>query len=158
MAGWIARALTPGERAAAAGVFGPAIDHARVRVHNRKAYFFQPADTAITPNGEIYFPPGAYLADFSIDLASSAWLIHELTHVWQYQHGVWVRLQGILHREYGYGDLTGADRAFASFHIEQQASIVEDYFRMTHGARPRRGTGALADYRRIIPFLPERGQ
>ena len=150
----VARSLTSGEQGQAVGIFGNAIDYTRVRVHNTKAYFFQPDDTAITPNGEIYFPAQVYKADFSTDVDSAAWLIHELTHVWQHQHGMWVRVQGTLHRTYNYGDLAGSSRAFASFYIEQQASIVEDYFVVIHGRRARRGSGARADYERIIPFLP----
>lgn len=150
----IARPLSPGELRLAGGMFGTAIDFARVRIHNRKAYFFQPAGTAITPNGEIYFPPQSYQADFSRTVGDAAWLIHELTHVWQHQRGMWVRVRGMLNRRYAYGDLSRAQKAFTSFGIEKQASIVADCFLLRHKARPTRGSGALADYERLIPFLP----
>ena len=61
----IARQLTPGEQAYAQSLFGAALDYGRARMHDEKAYFFQPDDTAITPNGEVYFPKPVYQADFS---------------------------------------------------------------------------------------------
>ncbi len=154
----ISRHLTVGELTYARSIFGQSVDYDRVFVHDEKAYFLQPDDTAITPNGEIYFPKPVYQADFSTDIGSAAWLIHELTHVWQHQHGVNVRLQGVLYRRYEYGNLTTEGKPFSSYYIEQQASIVEDYFRMTHGQGPRRGSGAKADYERTIPFLPRPGR
>jgi hypothetical protein len=150
----IARKLTVGEQTYASSIFGVAIDYARVLVHNEKYIFFQPSDTAMTPNGEIYFPAPSYKADFSTSIPDAGWIIHELTHVWQYQHGVNVRVQGMLHRTYEYGDLSGKGSAFTSFYIEQQASIVEDYFYITHGYGAQKGSGSRADYARIIPFLP----
>ena len=152
----IARLLTPGEQAYAVSIFGNSIDYTRVRVHNTGFTIFQDDHTAVTPNGEVYFPAAVYRNDFSTDVGNAGWLIHELTHVWQYQHGTNVIVQGILHRDYDYGSLTGSNRSFASFHIEQQASIVADYFYLTHGARPIRGSGTAADYERVIPFLPRR--
>jgi len=154
----ISRGLTPGEQRIAATIFGISIDYGRVLIHNRKAYFFQPADTAITPNGEVYFPPSSYKADFSKTVGDAAWLVHELTHVYQHQHGMWVRTQGLLHRKYDYGDLSQTKRTIAGFLIEQQASIVEDYFKLIHHAQPTRGTGSKADYERVITFLPGKSQ
>lgn len=148
----IARPLVEGELACARGIFGDAIDYARVRIHNRKAYFFQPANVAITPNGQIYFPPTSYRADFSTNAHDAAWLIHELVHVWQHQQGMWVRLLGMIFRRYAYGDLRGATRPFRRYWIEQQAGIVEDWYRITHGLRARYGTGTVADYERVVPF------
>lgn len=150
----ISRLLTPDERRYATMMFGVSIDYARVRIHARRAYPFQPAKTAMAPNGHIYFPPAVYRPDFSIEIGLAAWLVHELVHVWQHQHGMWVRVLGALCRRYDYGDLAIAPKPFRSFQIEQQASIVEDWFRISHGLAPRRGTGSPDDYRRIIPFLP----
>lgn len=152
----ISRKLTGGELRYAMEIFGSAIDYGRVMIHNYKAYFFQPDDTAITPNGEVYFSRSYYKPDFSFDTGNAAWLMHELTHVWQHQKGVWVRINGMLHRNYNYGDLARTKLSFAGFQIEQQASIVEDYFKLTHGLRPTDGSGSIADYERVIPFLPGR--
>ena len=144
------------ETRAARTVFGSAIDYSLVKIHNTKAYFFQPNGTAITPNGEVYFPKSDYLEDFGIRASNMAWLIHELTHVWQSQQGMWVRSRGMMNRNYTYGDLSESKLTLTDYGIEQQAAIVEDYFRTTHGLKPRNGSGSGGDYARIIPFLPGR--
>lgn len=151
--GDIARSLTPRELRYALGVFGSAIDYKRTKVHNTPAYFFQPNGTAIAPNGEVYFNKSDYLADFGVNVSQMAWLIHELTHVWQHQQGMWVRARALANRTYEYGDLSGSKRALTTFGVEQQASIVADYFRIYHGMKPTRGSGAIADYIATIPFI-----
>ena len=150
----IARKLTAGERRYLTEVFGADLDYDKVEVHNTKAYFFQPRDTAITPNGEVYFPPESYMADFAGSIGHMAWLVHEVTHCWQHQKGMWVRTRAVLNRTYKYGDLSKSQQNFLSYSLEQQASIVADYFRIVHGQRTVEGQGAIADYRRVIPFLP----
>lgn len=151
----ISRELTGGERAYAMEIFGAAIDYKIVRVHNTKAYFFQPSDTAITPDGEIYFPAESYKPDFSSNLSDATWLIHELAHVWQHQQGMWVRTRGVLNRTYEYGDLGSANRTFLNYGIEQQASMVADYFRLKRGLTAQRGQGPISAYEKLIPFLPK---
>ena len=154
----ISRTLTSGEQFYALEIFGAAIDYKIVRIHNTRAYFFQPADTAITPDGEIYFPPASYKPDFSSNMSDATWLIHELAHVWQHQQGMWVRTRGMLNRTYEYGDLGTNKRSFLNYGIEQQASIVGDYFRLKHGLSAYRGQGPITAYEALIPFLPKTGK
>ena len=149
------RSLTRGEIAQASTVFGNSIRLAEVGVHRGKYVFFQLADTAMTPNGDIYFPEQVYKADFSLNVNDAAWLIHELTHRWQFEQGMWVRLRGAMRPPYDYGDLTGSRRALVSFTLEQQASIVADYYYLSRGRNPTRGKGGIGDYRNVIPFLPK---
>lgn len=147
------RPLTNGELAAARAIFGSAIRYQEVRIHRGKYIFFQPSDTAMTPNGEIYFPEPVYKPDYSTNVADTSWLIHELTHVWQYQTGVNVRLRAPFSRNYDYGKLTPATR-FSDLNIEQQAASVADYYLLEHGTGTQHGTGTLRDYQALIPFLP----
>lgn len=147
------RALTDGELAAARSVFDDAIAWERVRVHARGFTPFQPRRTAVSPLGAIHFRREDCLPDFSGDWADMAWLIHELVHVWQYQTGVPVILRGLWERRYAYGALDPA-RPLRRYGIEQQAAIVEDWFRRGRGQPPWRGSGSEADYRAVIPFLP----
>jgi hypothetical protein len=63
----ITRGLTAGEIAMLSSVFGSTIPYAKVKVHNYKAYFFQPDDTAMTPDGEVYFPPAHFQGDIARD-------------------------------------------------------------------------------------------
>lgn len=147
------RGLTAGELAAARGVFGEAITWERVRLYARGFTPFQPPNVAVTPWGAIHFCREAFRPDFSTDWANMAWLVHELTHVWQHQTGQWVVPRGLWERRYTYDALDPA-RTLTDHGIEQQAAIVEDWFRLTQGQQPWRGIGTAADYRAVIPFLP----
>ena len=148
------RGLTDGEEAAARGVFGDAINWPRVRIWPTPFTPFQPKETAVTPWGAIHFRPEDHLPDFSTGWATMAWLIHELTHVWQHQTGQWVIPRGLWERQYRYGALDPA-RPFRRYGIEQQAAIVEDWFRLTRHQPTWRGSGTPAAYRATIPFLPD---
>lgn len=157
----IARGLTAGETRLARAVFGTALDPSRVRIHNRPYMPGQGKGVAMTPNGDVWFRPEDYVADFSLNVGKSAWLVHELVHAWQYQTNRSTRVRGFFEHAgrligldpYRYGQLDPA-KPFASYKNEQQAAIVEDYFRLTQRLQPRFGSGSLQDYRAVIPFLP----
>ena len=57
------RSLTEGEIKLAKPIFKDSIDYSLVRVHDEKYIFFQPGNSGMTPNGEIYVD-GAYSADY----------------------------------------------------------------------------------------------
>lgn len=64
-------------------------------------------------------------------------LIHELTHVWQYERNGAIYMPQALHAQfrgagYKYGGAAGLREAagLAAFNREQQAQIVQDFFRM----------------------------
>ena len=159
----VSRPLTPGEKHIAYSIFGVALDVARVRIHNRAYFPLQGKGVAMTPNGDVWFRSDDYKADYSHDLLGSALLIHELTHAWQYQIGRSVRIRGLLeqfarvfgHDPYPYG-IVDPSRDFLSYKNEQQAAMVEDYFRIRHGLKPLFGSGNLNDYERVIPFVSKR--
>lgn len=165
MIGWrraTARPLTSGEVELARSIFGAALDTSRVCVHARAYLPGQAKRVAMTPNGEVWFRPEDHKPDFSRTVGDSAWLVHELVHAWQFQTGRSVRLRGLLEQvgrlfgrnPYLYG-LLDPMRPYRSYNNEQQAAIVEDYFRIGHGLAARFGEGAPADYRAAIPFLPD---
>ena len=68
------------------------------------------------------------------------WLIHELTHQWQYQHiGIRYLIEAILAPTYVYAppgqspnealkELSQAGKHFKDFNREQQADILRDYY------------------------------
>ena len=155
----IVRGLTPAEARLAASVFGSALDASRVRIHGRRYLLGQGRGVAMSPNGNIYFRAEDYRTDFTTNLGDAAWLIHELTHAWQHQQGIPVRLRGLLEQlsrvwgrnPYAYGRIDPA-RPFRSYGLEQQAAIVEDFLRVRSGAEPRYGSGPLVEYRAAIPF------
>ena len=147
------RTLSDGEITIARRIFGNVIDYPRVRVYARGWTWLQPAHTAVAPDGNIYFNWADFKQDFSTNALDGAWLIHELVHVWQHQTGQWVLIRGIFERTYAYGKLDPV-KPYARYLLEQQAAIVEDYFRITHDLPTRWGHANPVEYEAVIPFLP----
>jgi hypothetical protein len=129
------RRLNNLEAAAARRVFGSALDLDRVLI--TEDVVISMGDTARTLPGLISFPPGSFTrADFL------PWLIHELTHIYQYQRGA--SIPGMLidaaRGNYDYGGEAGLKKAlqdgkeFSDFNYEQQGDIMQHYHeRMTAG-------------------------
>ncbi len=142
------RTLSQEEYAAAQPIFENGLDFTRVRVSEGSqlpntvgrigaALRGRPAPpaNAITVGNTSYFP--RELTDGLIDVA---WLMHELTHQWQYQHfGMIYLAQAIAAPTYVYtnpGETPAAalvrlydeGKTFASFNREQQGDIVRDYY------------------------------
>ena len=139
----IGRKLTSGEEDLARSMFSDAIDYTKVYIYNKKWKFFQGNRVAMTPNGSIYFAPDVHEKDFSLALdGSKHFFIHEMTHVWQHQNGQAVIARAgtsqifiELPSNIGLGD--GAypyeldvRKDFLDYGVEQQASIVADYWAM----------------------------
>jgi hypothetical protein len=130
------RTLTGAERAAAQRIFGGSINLDLVRLDER---------AVIGPA----FSDREYTSFHTINgwgHITQRTLVHELTHVWQYQRDGAIYMPQALHaqiwgpaprpgktRGYDYGDAAGlrtakgAGRRFTSFSREEQASIVEDF-------------------------------
>jgi len=134
------RPLTAGETALARSVFGESIDYNRVTVTEGKFIGFQPYGTAMAPDGKLYMY-GCYKPDYSGE--NDSWkshFIHEMTHVWQQQNGILnpvaeavklsVKFRFNYNAAYDYRLETSKD--LLAFNMEQQASIVQDYFMLKH--------------------------
>jgi hypothetical protein len=144
------RPLTSGEIALARTVFGDAIDYARVRLFHRKWGFFQPPNSAMAPNGNIYFHPasGLWSDDFSHEpLGRRAFFIHEMTHVWQAQAKGRLYLPLMRHPLCRYDYVIKPGKAFGRYGIEQQAEIVAAIFLAEQGG----GRGSPPP-RSLLPF------
>jgi hypothetical protein len=157
--GW--RGLTKGEAQIAKDSHGNAFNPDPVTlVHGR----YLPTNRPHTIRDRIFFPKG-YPQDFAREPAAvRGVLVHEFTHVWQYQ----TRFAGIFgvagmakaraqKPSYRYLPLTGG--GFASYGIEQQAQIAEDAYRLSQGAQVTETTlrsghpiPTLSQYRALIPF------
>jgi hypothetical protein len=101
------------------------------------------ADNAIALGHHIYFPRQLHTSAESLaanELGDLAWLIHELTHVWQAERtGTRYLVQALwahLRRRENVYDFGGepaivaaieAGRNLAAFSVEQQAEIARDY-------------------------------
>jgi hypothetical protein len=117
---------------------------------------------SVTLGRNLYFPHPLRTEAVHLEaglVGDMAWLIHELTHVWQHAHGGYrYALTAARHQlrlgsaVYDYGGETGLTAAAArhaslsDFNPEQQGDIVRDYYlRRKHGA-------ALAAWE---PFIAE---
>ena len=128
-----ARALDSTEEAEARIVFGRNMDWGKVRV--AESAIMSIGGYARTPFDTVYFPPGTLSQPLSQRMP---FMIHELTHVWQTQHGysVFEKLFWALHGSgaYDYGGEANLRRAhaqgkrFTDFNTEQQGDICKDYY------------------------------
>jgi hypothetical protein len=142
------RALNSGEVAVAQSVFGKSIDLMLVRIDERAV--LGPA-----------FSKRAFTSFHTInawgELEDSV-LIHELTHVWQYEKAGAIYMAQALHAQiqrgleaYNYGGPDGLRDARAkgmrltSFNREEQAQIVQDFYLIKHGQPPWVPGGSAAD-------------
>lgn len=149
------RPLTPGEIDLARSVFGGAIDYAPVEIVLGKWIFFQPKNVVMSPTGAIHFHPlgTGYRDDFShAGLGDQGLFIHEMTHIWQSQSGIFLPVQRVPWARYDYTLRPGWQ--LRKYGLEQQAEIVRHAFllgkRATWADAP-----ALADLAPIIPFHPD---
>jgi hypothetical protein len=134
------RGLTAGERALLQPIFHDSISYDRIQVIRGK-FMFQPDHVYMTPRGNIYAPGDLWEDDFASPRVSPflrAIFVHEITHVWQYENGmdliaagvaVFAKTNGAYEKAYPYT----LDRArdLVDYGMEQQASIVEDYYLIT---------------------------
>lgn len=137
------RSLTTGEIAIAKSVFGDDLDTSSVQI---KTAWWVLKNYAVSPNGNIYFHRDDWIEDFSNQsLSLRAWLVHELTHVWQVQQGMAVFYKALFNRKYSY--VLKAGKPFVSYGVEQQARMVEDFYKRRE--RQQNCDDLLA----CIPFL-----
>ncbi|WP_455427655.1 type IV secretion protein Rhs [Dryocola sp. LX212] len=129
------RLLTTGEIQLAQSVFASTIDYASVWIHKDSYLPFnlQNENTAMTPNGELYFR-NQYRGDFSqstYDLQHM--FIHEMSHVWQLTRGMNVIGRGLVSWMVSY-HYTLDGRLLSEYPMEQQAQIIADNFTLqSHG-------------------------
>jgi hypothetical protein len=167
-------------------VFGDGLDFARVRV-SEGSYFpnfiadigallqrrKRTWDNAVTLGNTSYFPRPLRTTPESLsrgDLQDICWLMHELTHQWQYQTVGWRYLREALHVQISLGpqgyDYVGksgspraalraareANRRFSDFNREQQGDICRDYYLAV-----KRGED-IADWQLFIDEVRKRGR
>lgn len=133
--GTSARKLSAAEQALAISVFGrtlPPWD--RILIDNGLGFH----DAPYTLDG----PPGLYVIHIGPvaypDCTSKAtWtpfgridavFVHEMTHVWQYGKGYNVKLSSIWAQTAGQGYTYVRGKSWDDYNVEQQASIVEDWY------------------------------
>lgn len=157
------RKLTGAEVFEAASVFGSSINFSLVRIDTHSLMVFiakkfkgydkgREFTTFHTINGE----------EGNIETDT---LIHELTHVWQYQQVGAIYIPEAIHAQntggYNYKGALGlqeakdAGKGIRSFNREQQAQIVQDYFRIRKRLRPLGGAAEMSDLPLYAHFVKE---
>jgi hypothetical protein len=130
------RCLTNTEITEAKRVFGDSISYWKVRIDNFSliaalgSFFSGGGGMGVTTFHTINFNRKIICTPGSTDMT---WLIHELTHVAQYENIGMQYLGEALHAQattgYNYGGLTGlTGKKLKDFNREQQAVIIEDYY------------------------------
>jgi hypothetical protein len=138
------RSLTSGEIAMAQTVFKDAVNYSKVKVHHGGWWLFAGfQNTAVTPNGEMYFPESTelYKDDFynSDDHRDKALFMHEMTHVWQYQLGYPVKKAGLTVSSRGaeaYRYSLKKNGKLSDYNMEQQGEIISDYYMISIEGKP----------------------
>lgn len=131
------RPLTAGEIAMAKVLFKDAIDYRRVKVVNGDfiPFGWQDKDTAITPNGHIYFPKDHFQEDFSLaEPIDRHWFIHEMVHVWQFQMSYPVFDRGVLHFGLDYKYKLDEKKHLGKYNMEAQGDLLADYWALLDAA------------------------
>jgi hypothetical protein len=140
--------------ALAASMFGDAMDYARVRLHRRAWWPFQPKNVIMAPDGHMWFHAKGPLwrDDFAAaSMMMQGLFIHEMTHVWQAQRGGRWFLPLMRHPFCRYAVRLVPGRPFRRYGLEQQAEIVRHAFLLEQGQQVT-GASTLEDYRAILPF------
>jgi len=129
------RKLTTGEIIFCKMLFESSIDYSRVKIFNGKWMPMQSESVVMTPNGNLYYPKKLFQEDFSINSSSGIFneglptFMHEMVHVWQYQHGYGVKIHGVCSfytPRYRYA--LSKDKTLADYNLEAQANLLADYF------------------------------
>jgi len=130
----------------AKSVYGKSLNYRRIRIDEYAA--FGPKQSRI-----------CYVFGFTINAwgkMHNSLLIHELTHIWQYQKIGLVYIPRALrayHSEenYNYGGVPKLDRvrqrqgSIWDFNLEQQGDIIADYYRIKNRHAPNWGNGDVSD-------------
>ena len=106
----------------------------------------------MAPCGHIHFHPSApaYRDDFSLaSVELQGYFIHEMTHVWQHQKGLFLPFRRLPFARYGYRLKPGLP--LDKYGIEQQAEILRHAFLLQNGIEMP-GKPELSVYRKIPNF------
>lgn len=133
------RHLTSTEHAYLKTVFHDSLDYTKMTI--TKGSVKSAGSTARTTGNTINFP-SSYFQPGTLELKPewSATLVHESTHVWQYQHhgwgyapaALWAQLKAFVttgdrDNAYHWEKLAAKHASWDKFNPEQQAQLVEDY-------------------------------
>jgi hypothetical protein len=132
------RGLTPGEIKLCQQVFADLIDYSAVKIMNHPYLPWQSKYVIMAPAGYIHARNLHYREDYSKENQSYQGLfIHEMAHIYQYQHKMNVLLKGALLQTTAFLSLGkynpykyqfNPNKCFSDYNIEQQGNIARDIF------------------------------
>ena len=155
--------LTKGETEMVTGIFGDEIKPSKIRKHfKNKGHISHvlpgKTGTVLPPHSHIdFFGYYAHSQDYSCDAKWRAGLfIHEATHVWQNQTRSWQLDKLYKCRVYDY--TLKPQSVFRDFGVEQQASIIEDYYEawLHKDGRARMGETMTANDSLLLKVVEKR--
>ena len=132
------RNLTQGEIEMCQTVFGSLIQYQQVKIVNQPYLPWQPNNMFMAPEGYIHIRDLHFKNDYSKEnINFQGIFIHEMTHIFQYQHHINVLLKGALlqtarfisfnlYNPYQYTFKKG--KKFFDYNIEQQGDIARDIY------------------------------
>jgi hypothetical protein len=126
-----ARPLTAGEIKMARLLYRDSIEYAQVSIYRKPFLPFglQGKNTAIAPNGNIYFHAQRCRDDFSDGPnGDKHFYMHEMTHVWQKQLGYPVLWRGAIRVGLPYTYTLSEERQLSDYNMEAQGDLLADYF------------------------------
>lgn len=140
------RPLNRWEKELAYSVFGDSINYDRVRIDEL---------ALIGPRQGMFCYVSFYMINSWGNMQNSV-LLHELVHVWQFEHLGISYIPRALYAQrtqmgYNYGGVSQlktfceAGKSLKDFNMEQQADIITDYYRIKNGYRPQWGNGGIID-------------
>ena len=150
------RALEDWEIEMAKSVFGDTINYKRVRID----------EYAIAGPRQMNLCYVSFYTINSWGQMQNSTLLHEMTHIWQYEKMGAIYIPLALNAQYSnmgynYGGVKAlqiyADegKTIHDFNLEQQGDIVSDYFRLKKGYRPQWGNGNLSDLNLYEHFIDQ---
>ncbi len=147
------RGLNSDEERELRRVFGGSLNYGEIKI-SFNAPIMTAGNYARTPHNTVYFPAEEAAEAQNKTQGYFTFLVHEITHVWQHQHGISVgeKLGHAIRGSsaYEYGGEAGLRQAqqegrhFGDFNTEQQGDICADYYRIITGQRS--GDRALYEY------------
>jgi hypothetical protein len=146
------RKITAGERSLLRRVFEETLPYAKLEVATND-HNIGGKTNSITPEDLPYLSTEIWCEDFdgpSVLKSYQGTFIHEFVHVWQHYHGVhkllgaawqYVRHGGDYDEAYWY-DLADSND-LTDYNLEQQAAIIEDFWRINNGLATLRNKGTI---------------
>lgn len=133
------RPMRQGEALMAGQIFKTSVNYNLVRVHNEEflPLGLQPNNTAMTPNGEMYFNPSRFKEDFSLSTPNDQhWFMHEMVHIWQYQLGYPVMARGAIRIGLEYEYELDPAKKLSDYNMEAQGDLLADYWALKFARIP----------------------